>query len=457
MKTTKFFIITAVCIPFILNSCENMIETDFPTHQINVSDVFGSVSTADGALSNLYADLQYYSIISGGKNGMGSLLGSYTDDLNCYLVSSVNGALDLFHNQQLSTNQTVKTLWNNAYKEIYSANLIIEGVEKSTNISYTDKQRIKGEALFVRSMLYFYLSQIFGSLPYVTTTDYVVNQSINKISENEVLTLVQNDLENAKTLLKDDYRNADRVYPNRKAAQLMLALVLMQQKRWNEAEQNLRSISESPIYKWESDIVKTFQKSGKHIIWQLKPLKANDATEEALTYYFATSAPISYGLSENLVQAFLPNDKRKQNWTKAFTINQNAYFRNDKYKKISANTDEYSVVFRLEEVYLLLAETLCQQNKTEEALTYINAVRQKAGIYALANATQEELLNEIVEENRREFFTERGIRFITLKRNNMLGILTSVKPNWKNYHQNWPIPLSELLLNPSLNPQNTGY
>lgn len=459
MKTNKWIITITLGLGFSLasSSCRNLVESDFPSTQIEVSQVFETVSTADGALSNLYAELQYYSVISGGSLGTGALLGTYTDDLNCYIISSQNSALDLYNNRQISSNTAVLSVWSHAYKEIYSANSIINGVENSTGIGESDKKRIKGETLLVRSLIYFYLSQIFGEVPYTTTTDYTVNQSLGKISESELLIKIQNDLETAVTLLEDSYRNAERVYPNRKAAELMLSLVMMQQKKWFEAEQELKKIKQSPLYVWEPDVAKTFKKAGKHILWQLKPLKANDATEEAINYNFTTAVPNTYALSEDLVSSFASNDLRKQKWVKEITINQNHFYRCDKYRNTTANTDEYSVIFRLEGVYLLLAESLAQQNKVEEALPYINAVRQKAGIPALNSSSKEELLNNIVEENRKEFFTEHGNRFLTLKRNNGLNKLIPVKPNWQAYHQLWPLPISELVLNPNLNPQNTGY
>lgn len=459
MKTNKWIITITLGLGFPLasSSCRNLVESDFPSTQIEVSQVFETVSTADGALSNLYAELQYYSVISGGLLGTGALLGTYTDDLNCYIISSQNSALDLYNNRQISSNNAVLSVWTNAYKEIYTANSIIMGIENSTGIGEIDKKRIKGETLLVRSLIYFYLSQIFGDVPYTTTTDYTVNQSLGKISETELLIKIQNDLETAVALLEDSYRNAERVYPNRKAAELMLSLVLMQQKKWTEAEQQLKKIKQSPLYVWEPDVAKTFKKAGKHILWQLKPLKANDATEEAINYNFTTAVPNTYALSEDLVSSFASNDLRKQKWVKEITINQNHFYRCDKYRNTTANTDEYSVIFRLEEVYLLLAESLAQQNKIEEALPYINAVRQKAGIPALTSSSKEELLTNIVEENRKEFFTEHGKRFLTLKRNNRLSSLVNVKPNWQPFHEVWPIPISELLLNPNLNPQNTGY
>ncbi|MNL56219.1 SusD family protein [compost metagenome] len=67
------------------------------------------------------------------------------------------------------------------------------------------------------------------------------------------------------------------------------------------------------------------------------------------------------------------------------------------------------------------------------------------------------MLDEILLESRREFFTEHGHRFFDLKRTGRLNVLIGVKPNWKSYHDLWPLPQKELTLNPNMNPQNTGY
>lgn len=444
--------------PIILtSSCRNFIESELPPTQINVEQVFETTSTAEGALSSLYAELQYYSLISGGNLGMGALLGTYTDDLDCYIVSSQNGTLDIFHNQLISSNSTTYMAWQQAYKEIYSANAIIQGVKGSSGIPQADKNRMHGEALFVRSLLYFYLSQLYGAVPYTTTTDYTVNRSLQKTETSTLLVKIQEDLETAVSLLEDTYRDPNRVYPNRKAAEMMLAIVLMQQKKWQQAEQQLKIIINSPLYLWEPDVTKTFKRSGKHILWQIKPLKTNNPTEEANVYNFTTAVPNTFALSSNLATAFDNTDLRKQNWIKEIIINQNTFYRCDKYRNSTNNPDEYSIIFRLEEAHLLLAEALAQQNKFTESLPYINKIRQKAGLLLYNFTTKEDLLMEIINQNRKEFFAERGNRFITLKRNEMLNILSIVKPNWQPNHAVWPLPLSELILNPNLNPQNIGY
>ena len=163
-------------------------------------------------------------------------------------------------------------------------------------------------------------------------------------------------------------------------------------------------------------------------------------------------------MSANLYNAFPVEDQRKQKWISKVYVGTETWYRAEKYKLTVNNTTEYSIVCRLEEVYLLLAETLIKQGKSQEAVPYVNATRKRAGLEELPpTLSPSVLLTEILEENRREFFAEMGKRFFDLKRAGQLNTLSQVKPNWKDYHQLWPIPQKDLLLNSNLNPQNPGY
>lgn len=187
-------------------------------------------------------------------------------------------------------------------------------------------------------------------------------------------------------------------------AELLLAKVYMLQEQWIEAEILLKGIIQNPLYQFETDITKVFLKSGTHILWQLKPKNSGDATKESGTYYFTNSAPTTMALSMGLVNAFSTGDLRKQNWMAAVTVGSTTWYRADKYKNRSTNTTEYSIIARLEEVYLLLAETLAYQDKVDEALPYLNKTRQRAGLTAFTMPmTKEDALNEIISEDRKEF------------------------------------------------------
>ena len=439
-------------------SCEKMVEVDLPINQLTTTQVFESTGTAEGALAALYAEMQATSFIAGGTTGAGGLLGGYTDDLDCFDVNSTNAGMDICNNVQSSSNTTIKTVWTNAYRQIYMANSIIKGLETSTVIGKSDKKRIMGEAIFIRSIIYYYLTQVFGDIPYITSTNFVENRALSKSNVDVVLENISQSLEQATTMLENEYRNAERIYINRKTVEILLATVYIHQRKWSGAEALLDGIVKSTLYSFPQDLSKTFRKDGKHILWQLKPIYANTPTPEASLYNFSSGIPRYYAASANLLATFPAADQRKTAWLSPILNDQTTYYKIDKYKTITANTDEYSIVFRLQEAYLLMAEVLAQQDRLEVSVNYLNAIRNLAGLGNIPGTiSKENLLDELLAESRREFFSERGIRFLSLKRGGKIDILNQSKPNWKNFHSLWPVPVSELALNPALNPQNNGY
>ena len=112
----------------ILNSCEKMIEVENPINQISTQQVFSDVNTANAALNNLYLELQANSMFSGGNRGVGALLGTYADDLDAYFQPSSMDHLNIYLNQVVPTNSVVLSVWNNAYKEIYTPMRSLKGL-----------------------------------------------------------------------------------------------------------------------------------------------------------------------------------------------------------------------------------------------------------------------------------------------------------------------------------------
>lgn len=441
----------------LLTACDKLVEVDYPANQVGTEQVFEDLQTANAALSGLYAGLRDESVVTGaGYYSAATLLASYSDELDYY--NNSQGLMDIYQNQQLETNSIILSIWKTAYRQVYNANSVIYGAEHSKTLSETDKNYIVGEAIFIRSLLFFYLQQIFGDIPYTISLDYVSNSTIGKTWAETVLDNLVADLTRAISLLDDEYRNEERIYPNRKAAQLLLAHIYLMQEEWLLAQSMAETILESPMYVFQTDINEVFHSSGTHILWQIKPENSGDAVNEAAFYYFSGTTPKSYALTDDLVNTFTDDDLRKQLWMVEETFNGNTWYRPCKYKNTSGtNYSEYSIVLRLEEAYFIKAEALARQERFDDALTYLNATRERAGLTALTSLSGEEFFTALLEEKRREFFCEFGLRFFDLKRFGRLNELVALKPNWEDYMNVWPLPQSELLLNPNMSPQNTGY
>lgn len=457
MKKIKIYFLSFLG-ALLLDSCENLVEVNDSTNQLGTSQVFEDVQTANAAMAGLYAGLRDQSVISGaGYYAISTLAASYADDLDCY-NNDQNGVMDIYRNQQQETNTVIASIWNTTYSQVYYANSIIHGAENSTALSADDKNRLKGEALLVRSLLYFYLQQLFGDIPYTAGIDYEYNRSLSKTGSAALLEQLETDLKESVSLLEDNYRNAQRIYPNRKVAELVLAKVYLSEQKYQQAEQLAAGILQSPLYQFQPDLNEVFHNTGNHILWQLSPQNSGDATKEASFYYFSGAAPNAYTLTADLVSSFADDDLRKQTWMTKVSFNGDSWYRPYKYKNLSGtNTNEYSVVFRLEEVYFILAEALAKQNRLNEALPYLNTTRKRAGLAAFTSLSADDFITELLAEKRREFFSEFGYRFFDLKRLGRLYELKAVKPNWNDFKSLWPLPQNELLLNASLHPQNPGY
>ena len=112
---------------------------------------------------------------------------------------------------------------------------------------------------------------------------------------------------------------------------------------------------------------------------------------------------------------------------------------------------------RIEEMYLIAAEAAAEKGSWQDFNDYINAIRNRAGLMSLAIENYSDAIDALKKERKIEFFCEFGHRFYDLKRWNVFSEISDVKPQWQKHYEVLPLPENELLLNPNLLPQNTGY
>ncbi|HXO76135.1 MAG TPA: RagB/SusD family nutrient uptake outer membrane protein, partial [Puia sp.] len=131
-----------------------------------------------------------------------------------------------------------------------------------------------------------------------------------------------------------------------------------------------------------------------------------------------------------------------------------------KYKNrvLAAPTVEDYMMSRLGEVYLVRAEALARQGKTDSALADLNLIRVRAGLTAITTVgSPDELLNDIAHERQVELFCEMGNRWYDLNRTGTAdAVLGAEKPGWASFDALYPIPLTEITNNSFLT-QNPGY
>lgn len=467
MKTFNFsisgirpWLLAGIAILVSATSCENFVDIPGPASQLPSNVVFEDVATADAALAHIYSSLQSRTLVTGEGNGTGILLGAYSDELVSY--SNFGLPEETFFTNNLQANDAaVASLWSESYSLIYAANAILEGAEASQTLQQGEKNRIKGEALFLRSYMYSFLVQLFNEIPYVITTDYTINRTLEKSPVQTVYNLLMHDLAAAEGLLPDGYTGSGRTRPNKFAAAALAARVSLNAGEYAiAADKASEVINNTALYNISQDLDNVFLIAGPGTIWHLMPSAGGLNTLEGQNYILDSAPPSTRSLSESLVGAFEPGDLRKEHWIGTVAENGEVYYFPFKYKQSGPTgaSIEYSVQLRIEEMFLVRAEARARTGDFIGAREDIDLIRFRAGLAATAADDEPGLLDAILQERRVEFFTELGHRFFDLKRFGRAdAVLSAVKPGWNGSDIDLPLPDRELRLNPNLLPQNTGY
>lgn len=452
----RFYYLSIIVIGgLILNSCEDFVEIEPPSSQLSSELVFSDIHTARAAMNGIYSQMRDDRILG----YLGSRLGCYSDELDYF--GAVSSDSESFHkNNFIPSDGAVSTLWNQSYYQIYCANDIIERIGKSTDISDKDKNQLVGEALFVRGLLHFYLTQLYGDIPYATVTNYEINTKITKISVARVLNKIEEDLIRSSTLLSDSYIKNDRTIPNKAVIMAMLARVYLYNQKWNLAHEAASYvINQQNLFIWKTDLQSIFLKDSKTTIWQWSTKIEGDETTETSSYVFESGPPLAFALTSTLINSFKTNDLRLSAWTRMVPDIENNWYHPFKYKQDRREeiSKEFKVVFRLAEQYLIRSEARAHLNNLKGADFDLNKVRERAGLTPIESSNKETLIAQISQERRHELFTEFGHRFFDLKRLGQLDKELSNKPGWDSTDKLLPLPENELLINPNIEPQNPGY
>lgn len=457
---SKYSLFIVICC-FLCQGC-NILNVDEPNNKIIGADLFKDNESARSAV------LGIYSAISGTLNLLSGsttiYTGMYADELT-YTGTGTN--MIEFYQGTLSPDNLIldSNFWTTAYLFIYQVNACLEGLEKSKSLTTSVKEQLTGECLFLRALLYFYMIQLFGDVPLVTVTDYRVNEKMPrtdiKIIEEKILA----DLLQARELLSVDYPSTEKVRASRWVAVALLARVYLQQKNWINAEREASEIINTKLYYLEK-LNNVFLANSPEAIFQFKPVLPGYNTLEANTLIPTGTTRPQLAITTSLLGAFEPNDKRRDAWIRSQTVNGIKYYYPFKYKQrpdfsASFKLTEYCTVFRFAEMYLIRAESRAALGLLPEAIKDLDSVRLRAGLPSIAitnpGISDTDLLRKIRQERRTELFAERGHRWFDLKRTDSVNAtMIPLKPGWLERNHVWPVPRTQITLNPFLI-QNNGY
>lgn len=449
-------VIALLTITGIVTSCKKFVQVAPPNTEIAAADVFADDKAATSAALAVYAEmsLSYFDITSGGMTVYPALS---ADELVCTLTNPE--ILSFQNNAVIANGQSISGhMWVPAYRDIYYANAVLEGVTNSKTITESTLNQLTGEMLVVRALSYFCLVNLFGDVPLELSTDYRANSVMPRTPVHDVYVQLATDLLKAEDLLSTDYPTPMRARVNKWAAAALLARIYLYQKDWADAEAQSSAVINSSKYSLEPDLDNVFSKSSNETIWQLSSDFSNTAEAQEFVPYDPGDVP-SYALTPFLLSAFEPGDQRLSKWADSNVVDNNVYYYPYKYKDNNYDpVTEFYVVFRLAEQYLIRAEARAQQGNIEEAVSDINVIRSRAGLENISAADKDGALTAVAHERQVELFCEWGHRWCDLKRTGMADAVLGTRkaPNWQPTDAVYPLPAVELANNPYL-VQNHGY
>lgn len=476
MKLLKLhFISLPIFLLLITAGCRKFVEISPPKDQMANQAVYENDGNAIAAMRGIYAQMMInQSFANGGIFSTTLLAGRSADEFTNYSVSEFS---QQFSDNSLTPNniEMRSGLWQSTYKYIYFANALIENLQRSQGISDAMKQQLGGEARFIRAFCHFYLTNLFGNVPIILTTDYRVNATVPASTQEAVYQQIIKDLREAKSLLNENYPSTERIRVNKVAASALLARVYLFIKDWSSAEtESTEVIAKSASYILLDDLNQVFLKNSKECILQFAPTTPTINTNEG-NIFILNAVPGALSqvvLNERLVSAFEPGDQRLSKWVGVFTRGTNSWHYAYKYKIKTGGTPraEYSMVLRLAEQYLIRAESRINQGNIVGGITDLNVLRKRARAIPTVSVpnplpdllasvlSKSDALLAVEKERRVELFSEWGHRWLDLKRTSRAdAVLAPIKgANWQSTDVLYPIPVSEIINNPNLK-QNPAY
>ncbi len=374
----------------IMESCKKFVTIDPPRDEVSSSTAFSDDNTATASVVGIYNDIMQTTRFL--SYNITVDLGQYADELT-YWDAAGNPFLN---NALLPDNTDINDMWNQAYNYIYHVNACLEGLSKAENVSEAVKNQLLGECKFLRALNYFYLVNLFGDAPLVTTTDYKTNAVLPRVPVADIYQQIIADLKDAQTLLSEAYTDNERIRPNKWAATALLARAYLYSRDWADAIAQSTQVINSGIYTPLPDVSDVFLKTSKETIWQLMPVNRNYNTFEGNNFIPFDLDP-NYPVSPSLLNDFEPNDLRRAQWVGTINYQNKDYYFPYKYKIASGYSplNEYYIVLRVSEQFLIRAEANAQAGSISEAVNDLNIIRVRAGLLPIStNISPTDCLNK---------------------------------------------------------------
>lgn len=444
-KYKKYTVFSVSLLLLTASACEKHL-TELPTNALESSVSIVDARSARAAIIGAYDGLQGYYASSY------PTLGAMPADLVVF-NGTLSQYLQLDQNAIPSDNVTTVSAYRTIYSTINTANSVIARVPAVTDplLSDAEKNRIVGEAYFIRALNYFDLGRGWGGVQlHLQPTDNLGQiTGIRRSSLAQTYDQVLADLVEAERLLPED--NSTRNRAQKSTARALRARLHLYRQQWADAENYASQVIANTKYQ----LVKPYQDFFTEPFLSTESVFELSFSVNDRNTYWNLWYPSSFGGQYTLK----PSD-RVVTWLNDPAIGgtRNAQIAGTGtgvygvlYNTTSTGVDP-AYVIRIAELYLIRAEARAQQGNLEGALADLNTIRDRAEVSAYVSTSQPDILLAIERERAVEFPFE-AHRWFDLTRTGRAGDVLGLTN--QNYWL-FPIPFSDVLSDPDVE-QNPGY
>jgi starch-binding outer membrane protein, SusD/RagB family len=340
------------------------------------------------------------------------------------------------------------TQWAGFYRAINFANTVIHFaplvVERDQTFTMNESKAYQAEALFLRSLAYFYLVRTFRDVPLVLDASISDAQDYYpaKVAESVIIDQIIQDLKTAITSLPTSYGKLeyDKGRATKASAQALLADVYLWSEKYQECItycNELIASGQFALIDGEDWFSNFFPGNSNESIFEIQ----FDRDLNQLNQLYSITAPYpedgtypdgddEFRFSPYMVELFKKNEGDRRAGSKTylpFDLRYNQYIL---WKYIGTSSSEYAmtprqgnresdanwIVYRYADILLMKAEASNELGDFTTAALLLNQIRKRAGIGNVSESPNRFLVEEsILDERAREFAGE-GKRWYDLIR-----------------------------------------
>jgi hypothetical protein len=238
-------IIYALFLSLLFVSCSESVLNVPNENKYDGASFFTNATSYSEASTAMYTPLLYQGMFSREWYFTFDLLGNDAEK-----NFPLQGSLLTFPNYTFDASaQELNYTFNSCYKMVFRTNFVIDQIEKWTSTDPADvalKTRITGEALFLKSLAYFWLVNLYGDVPLKDKiADHYTFQS-ERTPKAQIWASIETNLKLAIDKLPLSYGDADYGRATKGAAQALLGKVYLYEKKYAEAATELAKLTASP-------------------------------------------------------------------------------------------------------------------------------------------------------------------------------------------------------------------